>query len=239
MRYVPLVTISGMVTGPDGPAGNYNLRLVSSEAGEISSNPESASSTTDSTGAFMFLGVPAGQYVIQTMRLPREGREFADLSSFNVATRVESVAVTFNGQSNRQPSEPLLFAQTPIAVGDADISGIGLTLQEGLTIRGRFEFTGSKPKPDAQRLTQIPLILEPAEGMEIDVENGPPSRSRARRPVPDGGASAGKVFSARRRRAERVHRAVDFRERRGRHRSADRSDAERHECRHHVHGSHR
>ena len=172
MRYVPLVTLSGMVMGAGGPAGNYNLRLVSAEAGDVSSNPESAASTSDSTGAFMFLGVPAGQYVVQTIRLPREGLSFE-----NFQPVAPPGVVSVNTPRPAQPPDPLIFAQTPIVVGDADITGIGLTLQEGLSVRGRFEFTGSKPKPDAQRLTQIPLSLERAEGMEVDVVMDAPSQS--------------------------------------------------------------
>jgi len=172
MRYVPLSNISGIVIGPNGPAANYVLRLVASDAGEITSEPESASASTDSSGAFMFIGVPSGQYVIQTVRVQREGPQV-------VAFDGGSGGAFFNSASgpNTAQTEPLLWAQTPINVGDTDVAGVGLTLQEGLTISGRFEFTGSRPKPDAQRLTQIPVIVEPVDGRDNLPQNGAPSRA--------------------------------------------------------------
>jgi hypothetical protein len=172
MRYVPVSNVSGIVIAPNGPAANYALRLISTDAGEINGEPETAATSTDASGAFTFFAVPAGQYVIRTVRVPREGPQV-------VAFDGGAGGTFFNGASaqNAAQTEPLLWAQTPINVGDTDVAGIGLTLQEGLTISGRFEFTGSRPKPDAQRLTQIPLSVEPVDGRDNVPQNGAPSRT--------------------------------------------------------------
>ncbi len=70
MRLAPTANVSGMLLGPEGPAANYVLHLVPSEKDDMSFDPDVATAVTDQTGAFMFLAVPAGQYVIQTSRVP-------------------------------------------------------------------------------------------------------------------------------------------------------------------------
>jgi len=171
MRYVPVSNVSGIVIGPNGPAANYALRLISSDAGEISGEPETAATSTDASGAFTFFAVPAGQYVIQTVRVPREGPQVVAFDGGAGGNFISAASGPNGGQT-----EPLLWAQTPVTVGDTDVAGIGLTLQEGLTISGRLEFTGSRPKPDAQRLTQVPVIVEPVDGRDNLPQNGAPSR---------------------------------------------------------------
>ncbi len=68
-----------------------------------------------------------------------------------------------NGQSG-PTMEPLLWAMAPVSVSDTDVHGMSLTLREGLTISGRLEFSGTRPRPDPQRLTQVPIMIERAEG---------------------------------------------------------------------------
>jgi uncharacterized GH25 family protein len=176
MRYVPVSNISGTVMGPNGPAANYVLRLISSDAGEISNEPETASASTDSTGAFTFFAVPSGQYVIRTVRVPREGLQFATFEPASATGGNFSLNMVQSANPPPQ-SEPLLWAQTSVSVGDEDVVGVGLALQEGFTISGRFEFTGSRPKPDAQRMTQVPVIVEPVDGRVDFLQNGAPSRA--------------------------------------------------------------
>jgi hypothetical protein len=68
-----MVSISGQLFVPTGDAANYALHLVPTDTGEMSIDPDMASAVTDGTGAFVFLAVPAGQYVIQTVKVPRQG----------------------------------------------------------------------------------------------------------------------------------------------------------------------
>ena len=171
MRYVPVSDVSGVVFAPDGPASNYVLRLVASDTGEMTSIPESATAVADANGAFTFLAVPAGQYVIQTVRASREALQFVELSR-----EAGGFSTTPVAQPTSPPPQPLLWALTPISVGDVDVAGLSLTLREGLTVSGRLEFTGSRPRPSAQQLSQIPLVVEPASGRDNTPTSGPPSR---------------------------------------------------------------
>jgi len=176
MRYMPTSAVSGIVVGPTGPAAQYALRLVPSDTGEWSADPEIATTMTDGSGAFTFLAVPAGRYVIQTIKVPRDNGAFY----FNAPGTGTPVAVNFTGRGAEPvpptPPEPLLWSMAPVTVGDVDIAGIALTLREGLTISGRLEFSGSKPRPDPQRLTQVPIVIEPVGGRETTPQNGTLSR---------------------------------------------------------------
>ena len=64
----------------------------------------------------------------------------------------------------------------PVSVSDTDVHGMSLTLREGLTISGRLEFSGTRPRPDPQRLTQVPIVIERAEAGSQIFNIDPPSR---------------------------------------------------------------
>jgi len=173
MRYVPASSISGVVVGPNGPAAQYVLRLIPTETGAWSADADVASAVTDASGAFTFLAVPAGRYVIQTVKAPSDASTYY----FNIESAQSPVAVRFeSATASAPPPEPLLWAMAPVTVGDSDVTGIALTLAEGLTVGGRLEFSGSKPRPDPQRLAQVPIVIESADGRDNTPQNGPPSR---------------------------------------------------------------
>ena len=74
LRATSATFISGRLMGPDGPGADWALTLVPTDTGDLTSDPQVATAVTDSEGAFMFLGIPAGSYVIQGMRIsPQAG----------------------------------------------------------------------------------------------------------------------------------------------------------------------
>jgi len=179
MRLVPTTTIAGMLFSPEGPASSYVLHLVPSDADSFSFDPDAATAVTDQSGGFMFLGVPAGQYVIQTTRIsepmssppppPPPGANSRTERTTDPSGRTVITTITLapNGavlSQNRQVlGPPMLWAAAPIVVGDAGLEGVTLTLREGYKISGRVEFNGAGERPPAARLTQIPVMVEPAD----------------------------------------------------------------------------
>jgi hypothetical protein len=153
MRYVPTSSISGQLIGPGGPASQYVLRLIPNDTGEWTGEPEAAVATTDSNGLFQFLTIPAGSYLLQTVRTPQQRED-------------SGTGMTIE--------EPLAFATMPVSVGTDDVAGVVLTLQEGFRFSGRFEFAGSRPRPTPSQF-QIPITVESADGRP-PTQGGPPIR---------------------------------------------------------------
>jgi protocatechuate 3,4-dioxygenase beta subunit len=154
LRMTPLVFISGTLTSPEGQAANYVLHLVAADNAELSLDPDVATAITATDGSFMFLGVPSGQYVIQTVRTPRSAAPGARGGGPPVPAG--AVPQSQNAQT--------LWTVTPISVGRTDIRDLSIVLQRGNTISGRVEFEGSAPAPSAAALASIVVALEPAGG---------------------------------------------------------------------------
>ena len=183
MRLVPTTTLSGVLLSPEGPAAHYVLHLVATDADNFSYDPDAATAVTDETGAFQFLGVPAGQYVVQTTRMsepmgppppppPARASNVRTEQSVDPSGRTTVTTTTLAADGtvisvHRQTiSPPMLWAAMPIVVGDAGLDGITLQLREGFKITGRVEFSGSAERPQAARLTQIPVVVEAADGRQ-------------------------------------------------------------------------
>jgi hypothetical protein len=137
--------VSGTVAGPAGPAAGIELLLVPAELGEVPFEEEGSTTQTDGTGAFRFAAVPAGQYSIRTLPFASGGRT----------------------------TEPRRWADVAVTVGSTDVDGVAVVLQPGLRISGRIDFEGSGERPDAQRLQQVPIVIEPAVVPSVTVRPGP------------------------------------------------------------------
>ena len=193
LRRVPTVSISGLITGsPDGMAADYVVRLVATDAGDILQEPESAIAMSDASGLFMFLGVPSGQYLVQVIRVPRRGAPVE-----MVMTRSEGPIALEQFQAMQRAqtaADPLMWATVPVSVSDTDVQGLALTLREGLTVSGKVEFNGSRPRPDPQRLAQSQIAIEPADGRMQEYDQGPPSRVQPDGRFTTAGRLPGKYF---------------------------------------------
>lgn len=199
MTYLPTSTISGMIVGSPKPASNWVLRLVPTSSGEFTDEFEIASAVSDGGGAFVFAGIPPGNYVIQTLRVPPQNQQVPPVppppppSAAGRAGGVPLPMPPVGPVTPQQPLEPLLWGATPITVGDADIAGVGVPIREGLTIAGRLEFQGSRARPDAARMAQIPIVIEPANGRDRTTY-GPPMRTQADGRFVSSGKLPGRYF---------------------------------------------
>ncbi len=91
------------------------------------------------------------------------------------------------------PSEPTMWATVPVAVGDADMTGVNIVLRTGLRVSGRVEFEGSADKPTPDQLSRIPVYLEPADG-QMDRGGTPPGRIDAKGQFTSFGQPAGRYY---------------------------------------------
>ena len=140
---VPTVRISGRVTRPDGPVPTLGLNLVPLWTSTVVDDfgyapPGGALAATNASGAFTFLGVPAGQYMLKTSRVP--------------------------SPADRE-TEPVLWGAQLITVGDADITDLILAIRPGIRVSGRLEFSGTAPKPPADAIERTTILLRPVGAM--------------------------------------------------------------------------
>ena len=126
LKLVAGVRVSGVATGPKGLMKSLVVHLASSANGPFSDREPigGADAFTDEHGAFEFYGIGPGQYTIQASRWPY------NLDAAN--------------------KDDWSWTSETVNVGTSDVTGVALTLRPGVKMSGRFEFVGSKPRPEGQ-----------------------------------------------------------------------------------------
>jgi hypothetical protein len=140
LRLAPAVRVAGVATGPDGPMPALAIHLVPDSASEIDSIDPLGVSTavTDAAGAFTFLAVAPGRYVVKSTRFTGEAPEKGDVA--------------------------LWEAQT-LTIGDADVTGLAVRMKPGIAISGRFEFkSASGIAPPTPARTRV-ILRPPGAGV--------------------------------------------------------------------------
>jgi hypothetical protein len=124
--------ISGVLTGPDGPAGGVTLRLIPAGQDALLREADVALTMSDTDGAFSFLAIPPGSYLIRVWNRPSQGRNFALIRNPDAVP----------------PASPAMqWAGTPISVGDTGVEGVPVMLRNGVRVSGRVEWSGTAPRP--------------------------------------------------------------------------------------------
>lgn len=173
MRPVQTVSVSGTITGPDGPVKMVGIRLVpASDKIDLGTNLDTCTSVTDANGAFTLLGVPAGQYAIKVQRVARSvlppssmvtvmttTGSGGGMSSFGFATTMDGPA-----PPPAAPTGPSYFADLPLSVGDHDLDGVSVTLRAGVHVSGKLVFEGSATPPTPDMLQRMSVSLLSLDG---------------------------------------------------------------------------
>jgi hypothetical protein len=148
LRPSPATSVSGILTGPDGPAGHQGLRLFPADVSRIMGDGdfEAATVSTDASGRFTFLGVPAGQYALRAYRI--------------------AGATAARGRGAGEVVGPTLWAEMPVAVGDAPVIDLAVTLRPGAVVSGQVAFDGTA-RPMPQQLQAITISIAPADGRTL------------------------------------------------------------------------
>lgn len=162
LRPVPTSRVSGMVTGPTGPVKNISVRLVQASAEPGSqSGFDVAQAMTASDGSFTMLGVPAGEYVAKVEKAATP--DFREMMA-SLPAEMQSSMPAGLAAFMPQGSKETLSAETPVGVGDADVTGVTLAMTPGAHIAGRLEFLGNIARPTDEVLQQLQVSLAPVNG---------------------------------------------------------------------------
>jgi hypothetical protein len=154
LKLVPTSRVSGTVTSGEGPL-SVDLSLVpSGDDVSTDANFETATTLSDAAGAFTFLGVPSGQYVLRVLRVPP------------LTPPVANGAI---GPS--VPTTPTLWATVPISVERSDVQDVAVSLHGGFRVSGRMEFDDEAKKPLPDQVRRILATFDPADGRPPGVFN--------------------------------------------------------------------
>jgi protocatechuate 3,4-dioxygenase beta subunit len=167
VRMIQTYQVSGVLTGPEGPASWHAVHLVQADTGEMPL-VDVGTAVTDGDGAFTFYGVPPGQYVARVVRVPWPGPGL-DMGIAGGTGAIPYIAVFGRGPSGGPPTssaEPLLYASQSVTVGDRHVRDLALTLSEGLRVRGRVVLEGTAAAPAADLWRTANVSLASANGRE-------------------------------------------------------------------------
>jgi hypothetical protein len=112
--------------------------------------------------------VPAGQYVLRVVRVPRPPVNVDDMTRVSVA---RSGTMTISGAPAVPatapppvPADATLVARMLLGVGDRDVTDLIVTLSPGPRVSGRLEFEGSTERPAPASLTGMRIMLDRSDG---------------------------------------------------------------------------
>ena len=161
------VRVSGVLTGPSGPAANHGVQLIPQTDGLANPTPV-AYSTTDATGRFALLGATPGNYIVRARRLPVvQGFAPPPPPAAGALPRGEAVALSPAAGGATTP----MFAEAHVTVGSTHVDNLALTLVPGARIVGQLAFEGGAA-PAAERLQQVSVSIRPLSGTTQNMQTG-------------------------------------------------------------------
>jgi hypothetical protein len=144
---VPLFSVMGSLTGPPGAIGRVRLFLMPRGTEALGVGHEAATTVSAADGRFAFPEVPAGEYTLMAGMTaagyvhPLRGGSLNDVTLRATSENAGSVPL-------RDLTRPLLVSsphanaaytgRMTVRVTSADVAGVTVPLQRGVTIRGRF-----------------------------------------------------------------------------------------------------
>jgi hypothetical protein len=173
LQLVPTARVEGTVQSSDGtlPQGTQ-ITLVPLDPGGAPSVPSIGTSSTrvNQTGTFQFPTVNPGMY-----RLMARAPIRAELQAGqNVTAASQGFGRGGRGGPGGQGQiTQVLWASTDISVSGQNLANITLTLQPGMTVRGRVTFDGTNLPPPAD-LTRVRVNVSP-RGQQTGLAFGVPA----------------------------------------------------------------
>jgi protocatechuate 3,4-dioxygenase beta subunit len=163
---VPTARLEGIITGPDGrPVGGVTALLLPDNGNEISFGATNVI-RTQPDGTWSTTNVAPGRYVL-TARSSSGGTEnVTEFAGGAMFISRQDAPARADASASGPPPKPL-WAQAFVDVNGEDLSGLALTLREGMTVTGRVLFEGTRPPP--ADVSGIRIGISPAENTGISL----------------------------------------------------------------------
>jgi hypothetical protein len=139
---VAVARVAGTLLEDGAPVGMARVRLTAGDS-EI----DVATATSDQTGRFVMMGVPAGVY---TLRATRDLR----------AQNAQNAMMTATGRP-ATPAQPTVWARQQVVAGSSEATSLTIAMRPGPKIRGRVEFRGGATRPLPEELAQLRVSVVP------------------------------------------------------------------------------
>ena len=159
---VSAARVTGVIIGGTGPsvAASTVRLLPANDLPDASMVTQLAPMVLQPDGRFDFAGVPPGQYsliVTYDAGAQVSGPSGAALSLLGARAAAMSAPIAPTGVEG--PVPPQLWASETITVGADDVTGLVVSLQRGVTVRGRIEYVGAREVARRHGVTVTPLTV--------------------------------------------------------------------------------
>ena len=167
-RPVPSSRVTGLITGPDGPAPNQSLSLVPAGSEDLTAPVGTYTARSGADGRFTFNHVAPGPYTLRVVQAPRirlGGGPDQEIVTTTGGGGTFRAVVQLAGRGSAAPplpDEPTYWAELPVAVsGSIDVP---VALNTGVRVSGQVSFVGGGERPAPEQLPSIRVALDPADG---------------------------------------------------------------------------
>jgi hypothetical protein len=163
LALTPTAFVSGTARGPDGPLLAV-LSLVP-DADDLSTDSgfETATTISDASGKFTFVGVPEGRYRLRAIlaQVPVSGasRGAPPPPPPNQLKPTPTPVPDLGGFT--------LWATQTITVASSDVNDLAITLRPGFRISGRSEFAGTRAQPAGDVVRRMYATFDPADARPL------------------------------------------------------------------------
>lgn len=182
---VPAITsvpIAGRVEST-GSVNGLTVELVNEpQSTGVTSNLALVTGTTDAEGAFSLPAVPSGRYIARVLKIPRTSAP-AGFQSMTLSPGARGFGLSYSASAQQAlpiapvSSDPTMYAEVPVTVGDQPVQGVRMVLQPAGRIRGRVIFEGNGQPPSIDELARSPVIVTTPGGRVLPSLNIGPIES--------------------------------------------------------------
>jgi len=168
---IPLMAITGRVDGLAPTTSLPRARLLNDPPDPLAPNLPVTETAINLNGNFVFPRVPAGEYRVTIVQFPitpstagaRVPMQFPgiDAQPFLTPMSLGSLAIA------PMSSEPCLWSEAPIHVGDQGVNDVAIRMHPGGRIRGRVEFDPATAAPTAAELNRTAIVVLPVDGRDV------------------------------------------------------------------------